>query len=469
MDRTARISEVSGSAPLLRVGSFNANGLADRGKRKEVLKWLHRKQDEIILLQETHSISDTEEMWLQDWEGTQILFNHGASNARGTAVLIKGNDVTIDRHVTLVEGRSSLIEITYEGTKYCLVNVYAPNNDDTSFLETVFQDSSDRQRDDFVLYAGDWNTVLNNILDKSGGQPNHSNRRCQILLNNFLTDLGLHDVYRQENPDSKVFTHYNKRCKTGTRLDFFLVDTSTMNLPTCTSTISHGFRSDHSYISLTLQGNSISRGRGYWKLNNSHLNDETFCDSIKSIIDETQNGNYDSYGGLWDVIKFKVKDYSIGYGIRKKKEQTKAKSDLENKLTTIKSNISEIDSANGQRLSELYCELNTVEEKLNSIKSKEIQGIITRSKAQWVEEGERSTRYFLGLEKIKQKRKTISKLKNDGGDVLLDQESISSHVTTFYQNLFTSRRPDHRTVTDYITNSNLQVIDEDHANELNSC
>ena len=82
MDRTARISEVSGSAPLLRVGSFNANGLADRGKRKEVLNWLHRKQDEIILLQETHSISDTEEIWLQDWEGTQILFNHGASNSQ---------------------------------------------------------------------------------------------------------------------------------------------------------------------------------------------------------------------------------------------------------------------------------------------------------------------------------------------------------------------------------------------------
>ena len=94
-----------GSAPLLRVGSFNANGLGDRSKRREVLNWIHRKQDDIILLQETHSVPETEHNWLQDWEGTSILFNHGASNARGTAVLIRGTEVTVDRHSTLVEGR----------------------------------------------------------------------------------------------------------------------------------------------------------------------------------------------------------------------------------------------------------------------------------------------------------------------------------------------------------------------------
>ena len=461
-------SEVLGSAPLLRVGSFNANGLGDRSKRREVLNWIHRKQDDIILLQETHSVPETEHNWLQDWEGTSILFNHGASNARGTAVLIRGTEVTVDRHSTLVEGRSSLLEITYQGTKYCIVNVYAPNNDDTSFLETVFQDSSGRQRNDFVVFAGDWNTILNNTLDKSGGQPYHSNRRCQTLLNNIVNDLGLHDVYRLKNQDAKTFTHYNKRCKTGTRLDFFLVDTCTVNLPTCTSEISHGFRSDHSYVSLTLQGNTLLRGKGYWKLNNSHLADDTFCDAIKTIIDDTQNQDYDSYGGLWDVIKFKVKDYCIRHGIRKKKEHVKDKADLESQLNSIKSEISNLNSDNNLRLNELYSELNTVQEKLNSIHSSEIQGIITRAKAQWVEEGERSTRYFLGLEKFKQQKKSISKLRNDQGEFIMEQDSISRHVVDFYQGLFSSRRPNHRTISEYLNNSNLDTIDEDQASDLDS-
>ena len=47
---------------------------------------------------------------------------------------------------------------------------------------------------------------------------------------------------------------------------------------------------------------------------------------------------------------------------------------------------------------------------LNSIIDLEVQGIITRSRAQWTEEGERSTKYFFGLEKSNGKKKSISKL-----------------------------------------------------------
>ena len=48
-----------------------------------------------------------------------------------------------------------------------------------------------------------------------------------------------------------------------------------------------------------------------------------------------------------------------------------------------------------------------VETKLNGIIKQEVEGIITRSRAQWAEEGERSTKYFFGLEKVNGKKKTI--------------------------------------------------------------
>ena len=99
--------------------------------------------------------------------------------------------------------------------------------------------------------------IHNNNLDKIGGLPEHGNRKCQILLNNLMGEWGLHDFFRIQNSSNKTFTHYNKRCRTGTRLDYFLVDSSMINLPTCKSTISHGFRSDHSYVSLIVEGHNF--------------------------------------------------------------------------------------------------------------------------------------------------------------------------------------------------------------------
>ena len=87
-----------------------------------------------------------------------------------------------------------------------------------------------------------------------------------------------------------------------------------MNLPVCKTDISHGYNSDHSYVSLTIQGSSIERGRKYWKFNNSHLQDEEFVEEVKTIINDTNNSSFDSYSGLSDVIKFKIKDYAIRYG-----------------------------------------------------------------------------------------------------------------------------------------------------------
>ena len=53
---------------------------------------------------------------------------------------------------------------------------------------------------------------------------------------------------------------------------FLIDDDHPVNFPACFSeTTDHGFSSDHSYISLTIQGSRVDREKGYWKLNNSHL------------------------------------------------------------------------------------------------------------------------------------------------------------------------------------------------------
>ena len=125
-----------------------------------------------------------------------------------------------------------------------------------------------RDKNDYIILAGDWNTVINNDLDKLGGNQTHSNKKCQHLLNTAMSELGLHDPLRLHNETERKYTHFNKKCKTASRLDFFLVDNNVINLPLCTRSISHGFRSDHSFVELKIKGSSIIHGKGYWKLNN---------------------------------------------------------------------------------------------------------------------------------------------------------------------------------------------------------
>jgi exonuclease III len=144
-----------------------------------------------------------------------------------------------------------------------MANIYAPNQDETNSVEKLLEEIYGRNKDDLIIMAGDWNTILDNLLDKLGGARYHANRKRQSLLTTAMNELGLHDPFRLENPESCLYTHVNKKYNTQSRLDFFLVDNNVINFPKCTSTISHGFRSDHSYVQLKLKGNKIDQGKGY--------------------------------------------------------------------------------------------------------------------------------------------------------------------------------------------------------------
>ena len=143
------------------------------------------------------------------------------------------------------------------------------------FLETL-----SRNRDDYLIMAGDWNAVLDNNLDKMGGAAQHAKKNYQSHINNMIVEYGLCNIFRLSKGNERDFTHFNKTYKTASRLDFFLIDDNLPNFPGCETNISHGFSTDHSYISLNLQGSTIEKGMGYWKLNNSHLHDDEFVSKV---------------------------------------------------------------------------------------------------------------------------------------------------------------------------------------------
>ena len=78
-----------------------------------------------------------------------------------------------------------------------------------------------------------------------------------------------------------------------------------------------------------------------------------------------------------------------------------------------------------------------------------MRGIAIRSKANWITRGEKSTKYFLNLEKRHYTNKLIPKLVLDDATEITDQKDIIREQERFYEELYTSRetqfRADHST------------------------
>ena len=102
-----------------------------------------------------------------------------------------------------------------------------------------------------------------------------------------------------------------------------------------------------------------------------------------------------------------------------------------------------------------------LETRLDNIIREEMDGVIVRSKVQYVERGKRCTKYFFGLEKNNGKKKMINKLVDENtGEALLTREKITDHTVTFYQNLFSTAAHCHQDTDSYLAECNLNNIPE---------
>ena len=177
----------------------------------------------------------------------------------------------------------------------------------------------------------DFNLVLDIEKDKKGGNK-RTHTKVLETINTFCESLDLVDAWRVLKPDLSRFTWRRRRPEIHCRLDFFLVNQSAF-CNTVEVDIMPGYKSDHSLVTLKLSLHSNARGRGFWKLNTSLLNETEFINQIKSTIQQTK----DEYANdefvypklLWQVIKMKVREESMKYGASEKKKMAKERENIE--------------------------------------------------------------------------------------------------------------------------------------------
>ena len=108
----------------------------------------------------------------------------------------------------------------------------------------------------------------------------------------------------------------------------------------------------------------------------------------------------------WEFVKCKIRTETMIFSSARSKEMRKQENSLAKKIEAIEKTL---DKNIVSETPEYYEYLKTKGEWENIIKKK-TNGIILRSKAQWVEDGEKNTKYFIKLEKRNYDKKHIKKI-----------------------------------------------------------
>lgn len=83
-----------------------------------------------------------------------------------------------------------------------------------------------------------------------------------------------------------------------------------------------------------------------------------------------------------------------------------------------------------------------LQERLREETREKIRGAALPSRIKWLEDGERSTSFFLNLEKLRQVKKVMQKIPTNDGVFITEHDSIMREQVRFYSNLYTSEPSD---------------------------
>ena len=327
-----------------------------------------------------------------------------------------------------------------KGESFLIINVYAPcvgkPKEQVEFWNKLALTVSNIENvhNKNIVCGGDINFLMNIGLDRAGGNPRHDDNVVHAIKN-FIDGFDLVDIWRVRNPYLRQYTWRQKNPLIQSRLDLWFVSNTLQDMVKNVG-ISPSISSDHSLIFVNIDNtlNNV-RGPSYWKFNNSLCDDVEFCQAINSeaLTWFDNYSNIDDKRLLWELIKYDIRKFSQSFS--KSKAQKKRQH-----LKILEDNVKKSEIELGNHPSEENETVwNVAKEHLENEYNSITQGIIVRSRAQWVEMSEKNNKYFLSLEKANKVKSTINTLSLDDGDISTNQSTILKEIKTFYANLYSKK------------------------------
>ena len=375
----------------LKLGTFNTRGLKHSLKQDTLLKKLTDLKLNIIGLQETHLSEKDINLLENKWKGT-IIYTEGTNHSKGLCILFdnyfkKDNIKLIFKNERIILSSCKIGDMTLY-----VCNIYAPNNinEKIKFFKNFQKILSDHVNDfllQSIVVLGDFNCVLNNKLDILSGS-NH-NINSVKAFNLMVNENDLIDIWRLNNKNDKNYTWSGSKPLVARRLDYIFVSRYFLPFVTDCHIASIG-HSDHRIVICNLEFNKFERGKGTYKMNNNLFENLNFKNSIKNLIKESIDELSDLDPVLkWEAIKLKIKEHLQNFGKYNKFKNKEENQDLERKLSQLENDLAKnINDIEKQK------EINNIKTKLELKNIQNATAARIRSKVQWIEEGEKCSRYI---------------------------------------------------------------------------
>ena len=413
----------------LKLLSLNVRGLGSPSKVNLLCRELELLNYDIFLLQETHvSCKSQADLIERVWRG-KCFWSFGTGKSAGVAVFLSPNfSGSVQRFVFDSDGRVLSLLLHLNSLKLNLVNVYAPNgvSDRKTFFELLHHFFL--SQGDYII-AGDFNCV-DRAIDKFHSDVFHSSDKT--CLSALKADFSLVDVYRKLNPSGVSFTWSNSSNSQASRLDRFFISQSLLK-GVRSNQVSPCTFSDHDFVCLDLAFDGISNRRcGVWKFNTNLLSDSDFREEISNLIfsQKSKIAFFSSLGEWWDNLKVLIRKHCSDFSARKRRAANYSRNTLTNELIRAKrafhAGVIRDDS-----------QIKSLEGALSSLVLQEAEGAKIRSRAQWIEEGEKPTRFFFRLENKRAAKNSFDSLFDVSGTEKSSQSDMETILSAFYKGLFT--------------------------------
>ena len=272
---------------LFDIVSVNVRGINSDEKRLKLYEWLRDINVNIAFLQETHYIEKNEVKYNSRWFGKSYHCYSESQFSKGVSILFK-KDLNVDileKH-TSIDGRRLFLKVKIDDDIFSLVNVYAPNNikERCTFYAKLHKFLNNKISEENVIICGDFNCKIDNTADKSSRK-----------LKEILTSLELFDSWKNKHPDLNGYTWCNANDIPYSRIDYvfisknFIYDIEKISIRKIPGQVAQKRLSDHRLLKIQFKTSHNERGRGYWKLNNSHINNSEYKMGIQNLIIEIKN------------------------------------------------------------------------------------------------------------------------------------------------------------------------------------
>lgn len=442
--------------------------LNTRGLDKKI-GFIREKMDKnnlsILCIQETHkkTIKYIEKMKKQ--LNSDIYVSPGTNKSRGAMIIIKrGHGIQVKEDSWQDDdGNGIAMVVEHNDTRFGIANVYAPNAEKP---RENFMSNLPNNLDEYEewLVGGDWNSVENRLMDtnRSDNKPVHI-KQSQVVTK-FKTETNLHDVYRERNPNGRMYTFRGLNNYKG-RLDRIYASDGLLQKVTDEITDTAIF-SDHDLYGITIKtaidddnnGEEPERKKkrsSPWKYNSKILEDPAKKKELEKIWEEwrQRKREYTDKMLWWDHGKNKLISALKRMGKERKQtqeiERNRLHDLLEEKLRR---------EQNGENLN---TEIRDLKNQLRTFEQQKEDAVLIRTKTDWREKGEQSTRYFFNLEKQQQEKRQIKCLLTQKGDEVHGQENVENTALDFYKDLYSKKELIEEDTQEVLNHIKTKLNDED--------